>query len=92
MSTTPQVQAGRSVVAIDLSAKVIRCGCPEPRTVASLEAVHGRSATGDLLPCPNPRNVEDHGVIASWRMPRLIRWALAGAQWLADRATYGRRV
>lgn len=40
---------------VEVSQQVIRCGCGDPATIHP-DAV-----------CPTPREIEDHGVIGTWR-------------------------
>lgn len=48
--------SGQSKQELHVSAVVTRCGCPKG---ADLYKTHGTDAQGNLLPCPNPRLVQD---------------------------------
>lgn len=62
--------------AVTFEAVVIRCGCPDEETRRLL---HPRDIYGALGPCPQPKKVENHGIVAAYyRNPiKRLLWALA---------------
>jgi len=48
-----------------ISAKIIRCGCTDDQKLRN--DWHGKEFAGrQPFPCPNPRVVEDKGIISYW--------------------------
>jgi hypothetical protein len=65
--------------ALEIGARVIRCGC-SARQKRAIDW-HGRGG----VPCPRPRAIEDRGVIAAhYRNPlRMFAWRFS--QWIRGR-------
>lgn len=68
----PEVVVSAQPRALELEAKIIRCGCtPEQKTAPGWHALSGKV-------CPRPRAVEDLGVVSAWyRSPfKRLAWNL----------------
>jgi hypothetical protein len=63
------VVAAKNVRALEISAKVVRCGCSDEQKQAP--GWHGKRGEA----CPRPRAVEDRGVLVRWhRNPLRQAW------------------
>ena len=71
MAVHKRAAHGYQPTQITTRAVVTRCGCGSyhrgqwvPAPVEVIHRAHGWLPNGNLAPCPTPRAVEDHGIIA----------------------------